>query len=140
VGAPVTASNEYAIEAWEADEGGGAGCPGQPAKTAPWSYSPGPAGNPLNTTESEPGDSVWNSDGVKIFANADGETCWYWGIKANGTALVNGPQYGYGAIISVLQNPSSSNTAQCDALANAVGTPSGGRRTSPACAVRPSPP
>ena len=113
IGAPVTASDEYALEAWEADEGGGAGCPGQPAPAAPWSYSRGPAGNPLNTTQSEPGSSDWNSVGVKIFANAAGQTCWYWGIKANAGTLVNGSaQYHYGAIISVLQNPAAGNIAE----------------------------
>jgi peptidoglycan hydrolase-like protein with peptidoglycan-binding domain len=127
IGAPVTASNEYALQVWEMAEGGGAGCPGQPARTAPWSYSPGPAGNPLNTTQSEPGDSDWNSVGVKVFANASGETCWYWGIKANaGTLVAGASEYGYGAIISALQNPSSSNTSQCDAVAVAVGHSSWG--------------
>jgi peptidoglycan hydrolase-like protein with peptidoglycan-binding domain len=127
IGAPVTASNEYALQVWEMAEGGGAGCPGQPARTAPWSYSPGPAGNPLNTTQSEPGDSDWNSVGVKVFANASGETCWYWGLKANaGTLVAGASEYGYGAIISALQNPSSSNTTQCDAVAVAVGHSSWG--------------
>jgi hypothetical protein len=36
VGGAVTASNEYAIETWATAEEGGAGCPGQPANTAPW--------------------------------------------------------------------------------------------------------
>jgi hypothetical protein len=88
---------------------------------------PGPAGNPLNTTQSEPGSTNWNSADVKVFANADSETCWYWGIKANAGTLVNGSaSYHYGAIISVLQNPASSNDAQCDALAVAVGNSSWG--------------
>ena len=127
IGAPVTASNEYAIEVWELAEGGGAGCPGQPARTAPWSYSPGPAGNPLNTTQSEPGSTNWNSVGVKVFASGNGETCWYWGVKANaGTLVAGASEYGYGAIISALQNPSSSNTSQCDAVATAVGHSSWG--------------
>ena len=120
VDAPVTASNEFAIEAWEEEENGGAGCPGQPANAAPWAYSPGPAGNPLNTTQPEPGDSDWNSVGVKIYADADGQTCWYWGITANGTALTNGL---YGAILNVLNNPSSDSYTQCVDLANAVAPP-----------------
>jgi hypothetical protein len=120
VDAPVTASNEFAIEAWEEEEGGGAGCPGQPANAAPWAYSPGPSGNPLNTTQPEPGDSDWNSVGVKIYADADGQTCWYWGITANGTALTNGL---YGAILNVLNNPSSDSYTQCVDLANAVAPP-----------------
>jgi len=127
IGAPVTASNEYAIEVWELAEGGGAGCPGQPARTSPWSYSPGPAGNPLNTTQTEPGSTAWNSANVQIFANSDGQTCWYWGVKANAGTLVSGSSaYGYGAIISALQNPSSSNDSQCDAVAVAVGHSSWG--------------
>jgi hypothetical protein len=124
VNAPVTASNEFAIEAWEAQEGGGAGCPGQPAYAAPWASSPGPAGNPLNTTQPEPGSTPWNTvphtDGVQIYADADGETCWDWGITANGTALTNGD---YGAIINVLQNPSPDDYTQCVDLANAVAPP-----------------
>ena len=120
VGGVVTPSNEYAIEAWEAAEGGGAGCPGQPANAAPWASSPGPAGNPLNTTQPEPGDSDWNSVGVKIYADADGQTCWYWGITGNGTALTNGL---YGAILNVLGNPSSDDYTQCVDLANAVAPP-----------------
>jgi hypothetical protein len=45
--------------------------------TAPWGYSAGPAGNPLNTTQSEPGSTAYNSASVQIYADADGQTCWY---------------------------------------------------------------
>jgi hypothetical protein len=114
----VTASNEYALETWGKAESGGAGCPGQPARTAPWAYSAGPAGNPINTTQPEPGSTDWNSVGVKIYADADGETCWHWGIKANGDTLLNGF---YGNILSVLENPVSDDHAQCVSLAEAVG-------------------
>jgi hypothetical protein len=117
VGGVITASNEFALEQWELEEGGGAGCPGQPPNTAPWANSPGPAGNPLNTELSEPGSTDWNSGGVQEYANSDGETCWYWGVTANATALLNGL---YTNILSVLDNPSSSDYDQCIDLSNAV--------------------
>jgi hypothetical protein len=113
-----TVSNEFALETWERAEGGGAGCPGQPADTAPWTYSAGPAGNPLNTTQQEPGSTVWNSVGVQIYQNYDGTTCWEWGIKANSDTLLNGF---YSNILSVLDNPVSSDYSQCVDLADAVG-------------------
>jgi hypothetical protein len=114
----ITASNEYAIETWERAEGGGAGCPGQPAHTAPWAYSGGPAGNPINTTQQEPGSTAWNSVGVQVYQNYDGVTCWEWGIKANADTLLNGF---YANILSVLDNPVSSDHSQCVDLADAVG-------------------
>ena len=114
----VTASNEYALETWERVESGGAGCPGQPADTAPWAYSAGPAGNPINTTQHEPGSTPWNSIGVQIYQNFDGVTCWEWGIKANADTLLNGF---YSNILSVLDNPVPSNSGQCVDLADAVG-------------------
>jgi hypothetical protein len=118
VAAPADSQNEFAIETWGKAEGGGAGCPGQPAKTAPWTYSAGPAGNPLNTTEVEPGDTVWNSDGVKIYHNASGHTCWYWGVTATTQTLLNGY---YAKILAVLRSPASTELAQCDDLGVAVG-------------------
>ena len=36
IDAPITASNEYALETWALAEGGGAGCPGQPPNQVPW--------------------------------------------------------------------------------------------------------
>ena len=114
----ITASNEFALETWERAEGGGAGCPGQPAYTSPWAYSGGPAGNPINTTQQEPGSTPWNSIGVQIYQNYDGVTCWEWGIKANADTLLNGF---YPNILSVLDSPSSSDYNQCVDLADAVG-------------------
>jgi hypothetical protein len=114
----VTSSNEFSLETWERAEGGGAGCPGQSPNTAPWANSAGPAGNPINTTEPEPGSTNWNSVGVQIYANSGGQTCWYWGIKANSDTLLNGF---YGNILSVLDNPVSDDHTQCVDLADAVG-------------------
>jgi hypothetical protein len=122
IGAPISASNEYALETWERAEGGGAGCPGQPAHTSPWANSAGPAGNPMNTTQPEPGSTTWNSAGVQIYANDAGETCWYWGITATVDTLLHGPsQANYAVILKVLDNPVSGNQQQCVDLAQAVG-------------------
>ena len=55
---------------------------------------------------------------MQKYANADGSTCWYWGIKATSDTLLNGS---YGNILSVLDNPVSSDYDQCVDLANAVG-------------------
>jgi hypothetical protein len=126
VDAPVTSANEHAIETWARLEGGGAGCPGQPAHTAPWPNSGGPAGNPLNTTRAEPGSTNWNGIGVQIYHDSSGQTCWYWGIRATGDSLTNGL---YDNIISVLDNPSADPVTQCKNVSSAVaaspwGTPS----------------
>lgn len=120
ISGPATPANVYALTIWEAAEGGGAGCPGQPPYKSPWSYSPGPAANPINTTQSDPGSQaqVWNSIGVQQYQNAQGQTCWYWGLFANYETLVNGY---YAKIIHVLQNPASSDHQQCLNLAVAVG-------------------
>jgi hypothetical protein len=119
IDAPITAANEYAIEKWELHEGGGAGCPGQPNNTAPWANSSEGAGNPLNTTRQEPGSTPLpgNSAGVQNYHDSDGQTCWYWGIKANGDALTNGL---YGNIIATLRSPSTDPTTQCQRLSGAV--------------------
>jgi hypothetical protein len=132
IGGPVTPANLYAIEAWERAEGGGAGCPGQPPHAGAWQSSAGPAGNPLNTTQREPGSvGSWNSVNVQIYGDAAGHTCWYWGIKANGDTLLNGF---YPQIVGVLQHPAASNSAQCLALAAAVGsTPWGTGNFQSAC-------
>lgn len=105
IGAPVTGANVSAFEVWERAEGGN------------WDNSA--HCNPINTTEPEPGSYSINSVGVKAYVNADGHTCWYWGIKANGDTLQNGY---YGAILSVLRRPSSSSYTQCVDLAHAVGS------------------
>ena len=122
VSAPVTASDEFALETWARAEGGGAGCPGQPAHTSPWANSAGPAGNPMNTTLPEPGSTAWNSANVQIYANASGQTCWYWGIKATVDTLLDGTSAdNYGPVLSDLRNPVSNNDQQCVDLAEAVG-------------------
>jgi hypothetical protein len=118
VGAPTTGANLYAVETWERAEGGGAGCPGQPPHRPPWANSAGPAGNPIATTQAEPGSTIWNRVGVKVYHNAFGHTCWYWGIKANGDTLTNGR---YTNVLAVLRRPAATNRVQCVALARAVG-------------------
>jgi len=120
IASPSTTANLFAMESWERAEGGGAGCGAQAPFTAPWSYSGGPAGNPINTTQSNAGSQAkpWNSVGVQQFTSQAGETCWYWGVSATAQTLLNGY---YPNIIQVLQNPSTNNVAQCDALAVAVG-------------------
>ena len=120
VNAPITASNEYAIETWELAEGGGAGCPGQPPRQSPWRNSSGPAGNPLNTTQPEPGSTNWNSVGVKIYSDGNGQTCWYWGVLAT-TQTITGPIGNYGPILAAFRNPVLDNQSQCDRVAVAVG-------------------
>ena len=115
VNAPRTAANINAIKIWERREGGGKGCPNSPPE---WSYSPGPAGNPLNTTRAEPGSSNYNSVGVQQYRDFAGHTCWYWGLQADGGALTNGL---YANIINVLRTPSADNRTQCIRLAQAVG-------------------
>jgi hypothetical protein len=118
INAPVTASNEYAFEVWQRAEGGGAGCPEQLPRTAPWPHSAGSAGNPINTTQPELGSAFWNSVGVRIFRSYQNQTCWYWGIKANGDTLLNGF---YPNIIQALRNPLAGNRSPCVNLARAVG-------------------
>ena len=126
INAPLTPANEFAFETWERAEGGGAGCTAaQPADTAPWPYSPGPAGNPINTTLQEPGSTTWNSVGVQIYADGNGKTCWSWGIQATGDTLVlttnsSGAQ-DYAPILNVLRSPSTDKVTQCINLARAVG-------------------
>ncbi len=121
IGAPATAPNLFALETWFAAEGGGAGCPGQPPYRAPWSSSPGPAANPLNTTQRDQGSNPtpWNWVGVQQYEDAGGRTCWHWGLVAEDEALTNGY---YGPILSVLDHPAPTLLAQCDALAAAVGS------------------
>lgn len=118
ISAPVTGPNIYALEIWYRAEGGGAGCPGQPPYTSPWSDSGGPAGNPLNTTQSDTGSqaTTWNSVGVQQFQNADGQTCWYWGLYATWKTLTNGY---YQPILQALRSPASTDYQQCVNVADA---------------------
>ena len=120
VAAPITASNEYALKVWALAEGGGAGCPGQAPFQSPWQNSGGPAGNPLNTTQTEPGSSNWNGVGVQIYQDGSGQTCWYWGVLAT-TQTITGPFGNYGPIITALRNPSLDDFTQCVQVATAVG-------------------
>jgi hypothetical protein len=120
VNAPITASNEYALEIWALAEGGGAGCPGQPADQLPWSNSGGPAGNPLNTTQHEPGSTNWNGVGVQIYRDGSGATCWSWGVLAT-TQTITGAIGNYGPILSAFRNPSLDARTQCGRVAVAVG-------------------
>ncbi len=90
---PVTADNVAAITAWEMAEGG------HWYNTAYY--------NPLNTTQSMPGATVFNSVGVKAY------TSWKQGLEATVTTLKNGY---YGGIIEALRRGDDST-----AVAAAVG-------------------
>ncbi len=88
---PMTSENVAAIVAWEMAEGGN------------W-YNAAHF-NPLNTTESMPGATVFNSVGVKAY------TSWAQGLKATVITLHNGR---YGGILAALGN---GNDAQAVATA-----------------------
>jgi peptidoglycan hydrolase CwlO-like protein len=90
---PVTADNIAAITAWEMAEGG------HWYNTAYY--------NPLNTTQSMPGATVFNSVGVKAY------TSWKQGLEATMITLKNGY---YGGIIDALKRGNDSG-----AVAQAVG-------------------
>ena len=90
---PVTADNVAAITAWEMAEGG------HWYNTAYY--------NPLNTTQSMPGATVFNSVGVKAY------TSWKQGLQATVITLKNGY---YGGIIDALRRGNDST-----AVAAAVG-------------------
>jgi peptidoglycan hydrolase CwlO-like protein len=90
---PVTADNVAAITAWEMAEGG------HWYNTAYY--------NPLNTTQSMPGATVFNSVGVKAY------TSWKQGLEATVKTLKNGY---YGGIIEALKRGNDSA-----AVAQAVG-------------------
>ena len=92
LGMPITADNVAAVVAWEMAEGG--------------HWYNAASYNPLNTTQSMPGASVFNSVGVKAY------TSWAQGLKASVITLRNGY---YGSILDAL---SRGNDAQ--AVANAV--------------------
>ena len=90
---PVTADNVAAIAAWEMAEGG------HSYNTAYY--------NPLNTTQSMPGASIFNSVGVKAY------TSWKQGLEATVITMKNGY---YDGIIAALQRGNDSS-----AVAAAVG-------------------
>jgi peptidoglycan hydrolase CwlO-like protein len=92
LGMPMTADNVAAVVAWEMAEGG------HWYNTAYY--------NPLNTTQSMPGATVFNSVGVKAY------TSWAQGLKATVITMHNGY---YGGILEAL---SGGNDAQ--AVADAV--------------------
>jgi peptidoglycan hydrolase CwlO-like protein len=92
LGMPMTADNVAAIVAWEMAEGG------HWYNTAYY--------NPLNTTQSMPGATVFNSVGVKAYVS------WAQGLKATVITIRNGY---YGGILDALR---SGNDAQ--AVAGAV--------------------
>jgi peptidoglycan hydrolase CwlO-like protein len=92
LGVPLTADNVAAVVAWEMAEGG------HWYNTAYY--------NPLNTTQSMPGASVFNSVGVKAY------TSWEQGLKASVITIRNGY---YGGILDALAR---GNDAQ--AVADAV--------------------
>ncbi len=92
LGMPITADNVAAVVAWEMAEGG------HWYNTAYY--------NPLNTTQSMPGATIFNSVGVKAY------TSWEQGLKATVITLHNGY---YGGILEAL---SRGNDAQ--AVADAV--------------------
>ena len=101
---PVTADNVAAITAWEMAEGG------HWYNTAYY--------NPLNTTQSMPGATVFNSVGVKAY------TSWKQGLEATMITLKNGY---YGGILDALRRGNDST-----AVAAAVGA-SRAPATSAAC-------
>ncbi|NLE22345.1 MAG: hypothetical protein GX624_06165 [Actinobacteria bacterium] len=90
---PVTADNVAAITAWEMAEGG------HWYNTAYY--------NPLNTTQSMPGATVFNSVGVKAY------TSWKQGLQATIITLKNGY---YGGILDALRRGNDA-----EAVARAVG-------------------
>lgn len=93
LGVPMTADNVAAIVAWEMAEGG------HWYNTAYY--------NPLNTTQSMPGATVFNSVGVKAY------TSWVQGLKASVITIRNG---GYGGILDALRRGNDAR-AVADAVA-----------------------
>ena len=99
VGAPVTADNVAAIVAWEMAEGG------HWYNTAYY--------NPLNTTQSMPGATVFNSVGVKAY------TSWAQGLRATVITLNNGL---YGGILAALHSGNDANAVAGAVAASPWGT------------------
>jgi hypothetical protein len=115
IAARVTAANLYSLDRWQVKESG-SGCPGD---TAGWPTG-NAVGNPLNTTQPEPGSTKYNSVGVQSYhaTTSPAGTCWHWGIKATGDTLING---NYPDILSTLRTPQLSNHDQCVALSTLAG-------------------
>jgi len=99
---PLTLPNHFAVVTWTSAEG-----------------TPLSIANPLATTQPEPGSYNYNSAGVQVYTNSDGETAWYWGIVATSQTVHNGY---YQPIINAVQNPENGNYNQCVNLATAVGS------------------
>lgn len=79
IGAPVTKANLDSLDDWYTHENS--------------SWPPAAAYNPLNTTQPMPGATIFNSDGVRIYANATQ------GVSATATTLLNG----YPGIVAALK-------------------------------------
>ena len=99
LGAPMTADNVAAIVAWEMAEGG------HWYNTAYY--------NPLNTTQSMPGATVFNSVGVKAY------TSWAQGLRATVITLNNGL---YGGILAALHSGNDANAVAGAVAASPWGT------------------
>jgi peptidoglycan hydrolase CwlO-like protein len=99
LGAPMTADNVAAIVAWEMAEGG------HWYNTAYY--------NPLNTTQSMPGATVFNSVGVKAY------TSWAQGLRATVITLDNGL---YGGILAALRSGNDANAVAGAVAASPWGT------------------
>jgi peptidoglycan hydrolase CwlO-like protein len=96
---PMTADNVAAIVAWEMAEGG------HWYNTAYY--------NPLNTTQSMPGATVFNSVGVKAY------TSWAQGLRATVLTLDNGL---YGGILAALRGGNDANAVASAVAASPWGT------------------
>ena len=99
LGAPMTADNVAALVAWEMAEGG------HWYNTAYY--------NPLNTTQSMPGATVFNSVGVKAY------TSWAQGLRATVITLDNGL---YGGILAALRSGRDANAVASAVAASPWGT------------------
>ena len=106
LGAPITSENMKAITAWEAAESGGGGG----------------HFNPLNTTEIEPGNTAYNSNGGDPVKNY---TSYEQGIQANLAALTNGR---YGDVIAALMAGNNAMSVAQAIAASPWGTGSGVER------------
>jgi hypothetical protein len=99
VNGPTIGANIDAIARWMGSENGPLGCPG---------------GNPLNTTQPEPGSFSINGAHVQRYQDANGQSCQYWGILATDQTLLNGH---YNNILGILRNPQHDSMQQCLTLA-----------------------